>query len=152
MLTRDLIESVHPGPIEDQGMAIELASDEELAASLTAFLHARPGRGPVWLFAYGSLMWKPELPVLEQRVGTLHGWHRRFCMWQWRHRATRDKPNLMLALDRGGCCRGMVLRLSSRQLREQLSRLWKREMIGRGYRARWVNVARRVVRSTPSPS
>ena len=141
MLTRDLIVSVHPGPIDDQGLAMELASDDELAASLTAFLHLRPGRGPVWLFAYGSLMWRPDLTIAEERVGTLHGWHRRFCLWQWRHRATRERPNLMLALERGGCCRGMVLRLPDHELREQLTKLWKREMIGRGYRARWVSVA-----------
>ncbi len=141
MLSRDLIEAVHPGPIDDPGVAIELASDEELAESLRCFLLTRPDRGPVWLFAYGSLMWKPELPVAEQRVGTLHGWHRRFCMWQWRHRGTREKPNLMLALDRGGSCQGVVQRLSSRGLRDQLAQLWKREMIGRGYHARWVNVA-----------
>lgn len=141
MLTRDLIAAVHPGPIEDQGEAIELASEAELAASLADFLARRPGRGPVWLFAYGSLMWKPELPIAESRLATLHGWHRRFCMWQWRHRATRANPNLMLALDRGGSCRGMVLRLSASGVRDQLSRLWKREMIGRGYRARWVTVA-----------
>ena len=141
MLTRDLIDLVHPGPIDDQGLAMELASDAELSASLTTFLHGRPDRGPVWLFAYGSLMWRPDLTVAEERVGTLHGWHRRFCLWQWRHRATRDKPNLMLALERGGCCRGMVLRLPDHDLREQLAKLWKREMIGRGYRARWVSVA-----------
>lgn len=141
VLTRELVESVHPAPLADQGVAIELASDEELAESLAAFLRLRPDRGPVWLFAYGSLMWKPELPILEKRIGRLHGWHRRFCMWQWRYRATRENPNLMLALDRGGCCQGMVLRLSLRGLHGQLSTLWKREMIGRGYRARWVSVA-----------
>jgi len=140
MLTRDLIVSVHPGPIDDQGLAMELATDDELAASLSAFLHLRPDRGPVWLFAYGSLMWRPDLTIAEERVGTLHGWHRRFCLWQWRHRATRERPNLMLALERGGCCRGMVLRLPDHEMREQLTKLWKREMIGRGYRARWVSV------------
>jgi hypothetical protein len=66
MLSRDLIEAVHPGPIDDPGVAIELASDDELAESLRRFLLTRPDRGPVWLFAYGSLMWKPELPVAEQ--------------------------------------------------------------------------------------
>jgi len=141
MLTRDLIVSVHPGPIDDQGLAMELATDDELAASLSAFLHLRPDRGPVWLFAYGSLMWRPDLTIAEERVGTLHGWHRRFCLWQWRHRATRESPNLMLALDRGGSCQGMVLRLPSRDLRGHLTKLWQREMIGRGYRARWVKVS-----------
>lgn len=139
-LTRELIDAVHPGPIDDRGAAVDLATPQELEASLAEFLHRRPSRGPVWLFAYGSLMWKPELPVLEQRLGTLHGWHRRFCLWQWRHRATRETPNLMLALDRGGSCQGMVLRLPSRGLRSHLRKLWQREMIGRGYRARWVDV------------
>ena len=98
MLTRDLIVSVHPGPIDDQGLAMELASDDELAASLTAFLHLRPDRGPVWLFAYGSLMWRPGFPFPPERVGTLHDWHRRFCAWQGRHSATRERPNRILPL------------------------------------------------------
>jgi cation transport protein ChaC len=140
-LTRELVEAVHPGPIDDPGEAVELATEEELVASLAAFMAQRPGRGPVWVFAYGSLMWKPEVPVLEKRRAMLHGWHRRFCMWQWRHRATRERPNLMLALDRGGCCHGMVLRLPGREVHALMDKLWRREMIGRGYHARWVRVA-----------
>ena len=44
-------------------------------------------------------MWRPDLPIGEVRVGALHGWRLLFCVWQWRHRATRVRPNLMLALE-----------------------------------------------------
>jgi cation transport protein ChaC len=140
-LTRELVQAVHPGPVDDQGEAVELATPQELAESLRACQRSRPAGGPVWVFAYGSLMWKPEVPVVEKRRAVLHGWHRRFCLWQWRHRATRERPNLMLGLDRGGCCQGMVLRLPARGVASLLERLWQREMIGRGYHARWVRAA-----------
>jgi cation transport protein ChaC len=140
-LTRELVQAVHPGPVDDQGEAVELATPQELAESLRACQRSRPAGGPVWVFAYGSLMWKPEVPVVEKRRAMLHGWHRRFCLWQWRHRATRERPNLMLGLDRGGCCQGMVLRLPARGVASLLERLWQREMIGRGYHARWVRAA-----------
>jgi glutathione-specific gamma-glutamylcyclotransferase len=68
----------------------------------------------------------------------VRGWHRRFCLWQWRFRGTRERPGLMLALDRGGQCRGLAYRLAGPDPVANLRPVWRREMRGRGYAGRWV--------------
>ena len=95
-----------------------------------------------WLFAYGSLIWKPEVTSLEHRHGIAYGWHRSFCLELKSWRGTPDVPGLMLALDRGGCCEGVVYRLPDNDHHDQLRRLLRREL---GYRedvaaTRWINV------------
>jgi cation transport protein ChaC len=138
-LTRELIARSHPArPPDDQG-ATGLASEEELAASLDAFL--TDVGDELSLFAYGSLMWRPDFEFAEQRPATLRGWHRRFCLWQWRFRGTPERPGLMLALDRGGSCVGMAYKVVQPDLRAKVMPVWRREMRGRGYRPRWVLVA-----------
>ena len=96
--------------------------------------------GDLWVFGYGSLMWKPEMDFAESRPALLNGWHRRFCLWQWRYRGSRRNPGLMLALDRGGACRGIAYRLAAPDVRGKVTAVWKREMTGNGYRPRWVKL------------
>jgi glutathione-specific gamma-glutamylcyclotransferase len=137
-LTRELIARSHPARPPDDQEATGLASEEELAASLDAFL--TDVGGELWVFAYGSLMWRPDFEFAEQRPATLRGWHRRFCLWQWRFRGTPETPGLMLALDRGGSCVGMAYKVVGPDLRAKVMPVWRREMRGRGYRPRWVVV------------
>lgn len=138
-LTRSLIARAFPEPVPDDREAMRLLSDEVIAAALERSLAERPGSETgLWLFAYGSLMWKPDLDFAEMRLATLRGWHRRFCLWQWRYRGTRERPGLMLALDRGGACRGILYRVDGPGLRAKLARVWRREMLGDGYRPRWI--------------
>lgn len=85
-------------------------------------------------------MWKPEFEFAEREIAGLRGWHRRFCLWQWRFRGTRDAPGVMLALDRGGSCVGMIYHVTGPNLRAKIMPVWRREMRGRGYLARWVSV------------
>ncbi len=143
-LTRAAIARAFPGPPpRDDAAAIPLRSDAELADSLAAQLAAAPpGAGDLWLFAYGSLMWQPEPEIAdaERRLAVAGGWHRRFCLWQWRYRGTRDKPGLMLALDRGGTCRGVALRIPGPDAGARIAGVWRREMIANGYRARWISL------------
>src|SRR4051812_50197111 len=101
-LTRELISRAHPHSVPDDPAAMRLLSDEEIAASLDETLAAENVTNELWVFAYGSLMWKPDIEVAERRVATLKGWHRRFCLWQWRFRGTRGEPGIMLAPYRGG--------------------------------------------------
>jgi cation transport protein ChaC len=83
---------------------------------------------PVWIFAYGSLMWDPDFPRAETEPALLRGYHRSFCLYSYDYRGTRARPGLTLGLDRGGACRGIALRLPPETLAETLDRLWAREM------------------------
>ena len=100
----------------------------------------RQGGEPVWLFAYGSLMWNPEFAFAEARPGLLHGYHRRFCLYSRDYRGTPERPGLVLGLDRGGSCHGVAYRLPPERLGETLDRIWAREMTGGVYRMRRVAV------------
>jgi cation transport protein ChaC len=88
----------------------------------------------LWVFGYGSLMWNPGIPHVETRVGTLHGFHRRFCIWSSRYRGTVERPGLVLGLDRGGCCRGLLFRVPAGEVETALDYLHQREMMTRVYR------------------
>src|SRR6516164_4598768 len=61
---------------------------------------------PVWIFAYGSLMWDPDFPRAESETALLRGYHRSFCFYSYDYRWTRARPGLTLGLDRGGACWG----------------------------------------------
>jgi cation transport protein ChaC len=84
----------------------------------------RDSAQPVWIFAYGSLMWDPEFPRAASEPALLRGWHRGFCLYSCDYRGTRARPGLTLGLDHGGACRGIVFCLRP----EMLDRLWLREM------------------------
>lgn len=97
----------------------------------------------VWFFAYGSLIWKPACAFVEVRTGLVRGWHRSFCLgWNDRHRGSSQKPGLMLALDRGGACKGVLYRVPADAVEENLVKLFEREMGWRPspFPPRWVNV------------
>ena len=100
----------------------------------------RAGAEPVWVFAYGSLMWNPEIAFAEARPGFLHGYHRSFCLYSRDYRGTPERPGLVLGLDRGGSCRGIAYRLPPDRVGETLDRIWAREMTGQVYRMRPVAV------------
>jgi cation transport protein ChaC len=87
-----------------------------------------PADAPLWLFGYGSLIWKPEIEHVEEKVALAHGWHRSFCMNMTRWRGTKDIPGLMMGLDRGGQCKGVAFRLTDGDRRQQLGRLFRREI------------------------
>jgi glutathione-specific gamma-glutamylcyclotransferase len=87
----------------------------------------RDNREPVWVFAYGSLLWDAELCDAAAEPALLHGYHRSFCLYSYDYRGTPANPGLTLGLDRGGSCRGAALRLSA----DALDRVWEREMSGR---------------------
>ena len=84
----------------------------------------RDSAQPVWIFAYGSLMWDAEFPRAASEPALLRGWHRSFCLYSCDYRGTRARPGLTLGLDHGGACRGIVFRLRP----EALDLLWLREM------------------------
>jgi cation transport protein ChaC len=118
-------------------------SDEDLAASLAATIARRPARAGWWIFAYGSLLWNPLFPFLEAKPATLHGVHRRFCLWSKASRGTCEQPGLVLGLEPGGSCRGVVYRLPETDVRDELRLLWRREMVTGAYHPRWMRARTR---------
>lgn len=97
---------------------------------------------PLWIFAYGSLIWKPDFDAVESRRAVAHGWHRSFCLQLNRWRGTPDQPGLMMALDRGGRCKGVAYRLPDNDRPGQIRRLLRREVGSHeGIKAiRWITV------------
>ena len=85
-------------------------SDEDYALAAREFL-SNLGSHPIRVFAYGSLIWKPGFDHVHAERARAHGWRRSFCLDIIRWRATPQEPGLMMALDRGGCCDGVVFRL-----------------------------------------
>lgn len=122
------------------GPGLGIRSDAEIEASLDAALRQHPPGSDAFVFGYGSLMWNPAFRFVGQRLGTLHGWHRRFCLSILFGRGTPERPGLMMALDSGGSCQGVTFRIAGRDVRQELLLVWRREMAGTAYRARWVNV------------
>lgn len=129
---RALVQTADPG--------IQLLTPEEQRASIEAALAARRDSGDVWLFAYGSLIWNPLIHFIEKRTGIVRGHHRCFCLWTHIGRGTMEKPGLMLALERGGSCRGVAYRISADIAGQELELLWRREMLTGAYAPRWLKV------------
>jgi cation transport protein ChaC len=128
-LTPELVASVHrvvPDPGPRPGATYLQEHDYEAIAD--HILTGHPHAGGFWVFAYGSLIWKPGFPATDELNAQVHGWHRSFCLRLTRWRGTPECPGLMLALDRGGSCRGRAMRLSGDGLRSSLLGLLKREM------------------------
>ena len=115
-------------------------TDEELAASLATTLKRKPPGSSWWVFAYGSLLWNPLFPFEQAQPATLSGRHRRFCLWSLASRGTSTQPGLVLGLDRGGSCQGVVYRLPARVAKDELLLLWRREMVLGAYQPLWVTV------------
>lgn len=93
------------------------------------------------IFAYGSLVWRPDFAFLEAFPGLLRGWHRSFCLYSTHYRGTPARPGLVLALDRGGSCRGLVYRVAGEAAAETLAALRARELVNDVYRERVVSLA-----------
>ena len=128
-----------PGPQVFPGL--RTATDADFAATVGEMLGSRPD-GPFWLFGYGSLIGRPETAFVESRQAVVRGWHRRFCLgWDYRFRGNKEAPGLMMALDRGGQCRGMLYRLPEDTLAAELDRLIRREMsmVPSAFPWRWVD-------------
>jgi glutathione-specific gamma-glutamylcyclotransferase len=96
------------------------------------------GKSDLWVFAYASLIWRPDFDVTEQRSARVQGWHRALKMWSRVNRGTPACPGLVFALLSGGCCNGMVLRVTQREASEVLEKLWLREMITGVYDPKWL--------------
>ena len=122
-------------PPED---SVPLTPTELLATLRAALAPWTPGT-PFWIFAYGSLMWNPNFAWDARHVATIRGYHRSFRVWSRINRGTPENPGLVLTLDCGGSCRGLVYRISADRVQEEMHAIWKREMSFGSYRPKWLN-------------
>ncbi|WP_020187322.1 gamma-glutamylcyclotransferase [Methylopila sp. 73B] len=88
----------------------------------------------LWVFAYGSLMWRPGFAFVEQSPATVDGYHRALCIASHRHRGTPERPGLVLGLDEGGSCQGIAFRVDAAHVPGALAYLRERELVTHVYR------------------
>src|SRR6201989_1474033 len=98
-------------------MSTEIQSETELS------------KGDLWVFGYGSLMWRPGFEFIEQVPARLIGEHRALCVYSFVHRGTPEKPGLVLGLDRGGACRGIAFRVAEENRATTVASLREREQV-----------------------
>lgn len=131
--------------IVDSGIepGVELHNDADYDAWVKRIIKTHPAPGsPTLLFAYGSLIWKPEIEHVGEQMGVARGWHRSFCFRMTRFRGTPEQPGLMMALDRGGQCRGILYELPKNDLEGQFGKLFRREFKYKPVNStpRWITV------------
>lgn len=127
-LTSELVALCHrdeadPGP---DGSWTQL-NDEDFQ-TLASRLSSEADAGPLWVFAYGSLIWKPAFESVERQRATAFGWHRSFCLDIARWRGSAAQPGLMMALERGGRCDGVIYRLPEGETPLQIEKLLRCEI------------------------
>src|SRR3984885_10017127 len=108
--------------------------------------------GDLWVFGYGSLMWRPGFDDLERVPARLKGLHRALCVYSFVHRGTPERPGLVFGLDRGGMCRGIAFRVAATLREETVAYLRAREQVTSVYlettrRVELEEAARRQVRA-----
>ena len=141
-LTPELVAQAHR-VVDEPGPDAEFVpyTDEEYRAAVATILAGHPPGQDAWLFAYGSLIWRPAVKHVEERIGTARGWHRSFAIKLTRWRGTKEQ---LMGLDRGGSARVFCIGYRAR--------VWKRNWMS-SFAARCrVGERRNRLRASPAGS
>lgn len=127
-LTEELVARIHR-TVErsERPGSLRRLTDADFAALAAQLCEEVPDDG-FWLFAYGSLIWKPDFEHVDSVVARAHGWRRAFCLNLIHWRATPEVPGLMLALAPGGSCHGVAYRMPDDDHPGRMLRLLRREL------------------------
>jgi len=115
-----------------------LRDGARMMADALAQWRAQGPRPDLWVFAYASLVWRPEFEAVEQRMARVHGHHRCLQMWSRVNRGTPERPGLVFTLLPGGSCSGLALRVPHEQVETLMPTLWAREMPNPVYDPKWL--------------
>ena len=129
----------HPAP-PPANTFLRWTEQERLASLETALKDWRPGQD-LWIFGYGSLIWRPEFEFIEQRAASLEGYHRSLCLWSRINRGTPETPGLVFGLEQTGVCQGMVFKIAGQNVEQTFDAVWKREMGTGAYLPSWLTCA-----------
>lgn len=94
----------------------------------------------LWVFGYGSLMWNPGFPFVEDLYGRIYGYHRCLCVLSTTYRGTPKTPGLVLGLDRGGSTMGRAFHVAPEKVNDTMAYLEDREQITQVYCPHFTNV------------
>src|SRR5262245_52026163 len=122
-LSPDLVGLCHREVAEPEpDIRYDYFTEKDYARETRRLLAEKP-EGPLWIFAYGSLIWKPEFTAFETRRATAHGWRRTFSLRIGNYRGTPEQPGYMMCLGHGGHCEGAALSLADADAEEQIGKL-----------------------------
>jgi cation transport protein ChaC len=85
--------------------------------------------GDLWVFGYGSLMWRPGFAYTRRCKATLRGWRRSLCVYSHVYRGSPERPGLVLGLDRGGACPGVAFQVDAALRETTIRYLREREQV-----------------------
>jgi len=86
----------------------------------------------IWVFGYGSLVWRPDFDFVEKRPATIFGWVRRFWQGSTDHRGVPGAPGRVATLEAAvdGTCWGMAYRVAAENVKPIMAALDYREKGG----------------------
>ena len=121
---------------------ISRLSEKERGRLLSDILAEAVDPNDIWIFGFGSLMWKPGFQPSKKKPVLLRGFQRKFHIWSTSGRGTKKRPGLGLCLEpvKKGVCKGIAYRISPDTKDKDLHYLWEREMTSGVYLPRWVAV------------
>ncbi|CAL8300098.1 unnamed protein product [Boreogadus saida] len=92
-------------------------------------------KGNIWIFGYGSLVWKPDFKYKRSQIGFIEGYKRRFWHGDDFYRGDKEKPGRVVTLvpDHEACTWGVAYEVADSQVEESLQYLDTRETVGGGY-------------------